>query len=1203
MGSLFSQFGSAQRVGFGLALFVLSTLLAWLSLRLAVSGPWYGSFLTMLAAAGTMTFGFNAWPDKLPPEVAVLKEKWDKAKSRSTKTPQGRFVWKLGRSAMASMLAYQMMPVDIDGGFMRVAFIIGLGFSAGFFGARAALWSGAVIFVAAHRSALSGLNVDFSDPNSREQLWLMWNQGGSMSWWWAVGLGLCPLLWIGSSGLMVKVGNQISEELAERRAAAIAKKKIDARRDRLRSQRDAYSSDALSSANEATERAKKRASAVANRDIGFDDLSKSKTGGDSKELTGVAKIEHDRNEILLRQYAAYAASIINSEKIGIDADTQNRRSFDRVIEALPDSTLTHLRSSTWAGAADLVGYYDRLCGTAQEVLTGGDGAVVTAAPSNAETALPLKEEASLQSDDDDAGSMFRNILERPLEAVPATFSSRAVVGEGALKMMLSESSTPSVASTSGSNAEDEELSDAASFPDTSAGEVVEVASPLTALAMSDHGIMEADGKEHQEVPVPFDDVANATAVEPVGETGEDPSGVDQSISDTADEGAEIEVVAASDPALEPDAAPAADVDVPTVDEEKLRLFAGSIISGKADRDVVLGSLGSFKDVTALAAAIGLPESMVADQFAKYDAMSVAARHELTLAAALGSENPDEQEIRMSVSALKDAAEFWQADADLMTRGGDWIAATDAAEVERLAAEARAEEEREQAARDQAEKEEKEQAEAARVALEAAEKAAEEQRAAVEREEAERAERAAQEAEDARLAALQEKKAHYVSRILVGSVDEDVLSAGMDLFPTVEAYAEAASLSVDMVSARYDDFMAKYNAKSKYDELRVAMSDECNLELVQALIANPESFEGYVDPSLSLADAIKWAEGVEVKQRVIGFADGGIKAPPPAGEDMRKLYMKKRLGTPDDLIEIIEKKLPEAIMLERQLGSVIALMPTADDVMISHRARASAQAATLAATIVASEKICKEYAMAFFPSEARSGDQLIWDMILDMAAAAVSAADASEAQISVVQPEKPKPARQGNALATPISFSSGVKSEEDVQKLDPLKEFEGMTFGEVKSRSAMERSFGLSYKAIFESDPVTESNETARTFSVKLGEAHGHGKIVFFTNLKKIPLWYHEATDRIHSRDVEEGKFVTQIGAQMIKSFDMMTTGHEHDEDRVRGIILISPYITEDGERSFAPLVRKLHSCPLIIQNNQRLNSSVFRAFVDKIKGG
>src|SRR3546814_8579628 len=97
-----------------------------------------------------------------------------------------------------------------------------------------------------------------------------------------------------------------------------------------------------------------------------------------------------------------------------------------------------------------------------------------------------------------------------------------------------------------------------------------------------------------------------------------------------------------------------------------------------------------------------------------------------------------------------------------------------------------------------------------------------------------------------------------------------------------------------------------------------MKDEANLDLVQALIASPESFEDYVDSSLTLEDAIKWVEGVEVKQRVVGLADGGIKSPAPAGEDMRKLFMKKRLGTPDEIIELIEKKLPAALMLERQL---------------------------------------------------------------------------------------------------------------------------------------------------------------------------------------------------------------------------------------------------------------------------------------------
>src|SRR3546814_6897923 len=83
MSGLFSQFSSAQRVGFGLALCVVATFLAWLSLRFAVAGPWYGFAVTLFVAAAFMSLGFSAWPDKLPAEVLVVKEQWDKAKAKS----------------------------------------------------------------------------------------------------------------------------------------------------------------------------------------------------------------------------------------------------------------------------------------------------------------------------------------------------------------------------------------------------------------------------------------------------------------------------------------------------------------------------------------------------------------------------------------------------------------------------------------------------------------------------------------------------------------------------------------------------------------------------------------------------------------------------------------------------------------------------------------------------------------------------------------------------------------------------------------------------------------------------------------------------------------------------------------------------------------------------------------------------------------
>src|SRR3546814_16141426 len=101
---------------------------------------------------------------------------------------------------MAAMIAFQLIPVVIDGGFMRLAFIAGFGLAAGFFGARAMLWSALLIFLIAHRAALSGLNVAFSNTVSREPLWIMWGQGASLSGGWAVGIGLCPLLVVGSTG-------------------------------------------------------------------------------------------------------------------------------------------------------------------------------------------------------------------------------------------------------------------------------------------------------------------------------------------------------------------------------------------------------------------------------------------------------------------------------------------------------------------------------------------------------------------------------------------------------------------------------------------------------------------------------------------------------------------------------------------------------------------------------------------------------------------------------------------------------------------------------------------------------------------------------------------------------------------------------------------------------------------------------------------
>src|SRR3546814_13787024 len=91
------------------------------------------------------------------------------------------------------------------------------------------------------------------------------------------------------------------------------------------------------------------------------------------------------------------------------------------------------------------------------------------------------------------------------------------------------------------------------------------------------------------------------------------------------------------------------------------------------------------------------------------------------------------------------------------------------------------------------------------------------------------------------------------------------------------------------------------------------------------------------------------------------------------------------------------------------------------------------------------------------------------------------------------------------------WSSDVCSS-DPQALDALAEIREMTFGPLKKRADIERSFSFSYKGMFETDPVTSSSELAHTFSVSLGEAHGYVTIVFYTNLVNVPLWYRERSE-------------------------------------------------------------------------------------------
>src|SRR3546814_19276256 len=84
-------------------------------------------------------------------------------------------------------------------------------------------------------------------------------------------------------------------------------------------------------------------------------------------------------------------------------------------------------------------------------------------------------------------------------------------------------------------------------------------------------------------------------------------------------------------------------------------------------------------------------------------------------------------------------------------------------------------------------------------------------------------------------------------------------------------------------------------------------------------------------------------------------------------------------------------------------------------------------------------------------------------------------------------------------------------------------------------------------------------------------------IVFYTNLVNVPLWYRERDDKIISRSAE-GTFAPHSGSDLAKKLANMMGKIEHEHDRIRGFIMVSPYITKDGETSFAPFVRNFQNC-------------------------
>jgi hypothetical protein len=366
---------------------VLATGLCLVLARLASTGPWWAGIPCIAAACWLTSFAPRAWPrlpDKLQEKVV---DKWRGARSRSTKTAQGRFAWNVGRTACWAYVAYWLLSnhSSLQGPAFWVP-VIGFGASAGFFGVEAALAAGGVVLVAAHFGSGMATGVDLTDPNGRDVFAAEWSNGvRKLSWIWAFAIGLSAPAWFALSAAYSGSKSKIAEDMRKRSALAADKRRIDARRQRMKVRATTKTGDdPLEKARAAFEKAQDRVRAAGRSGGSAGTGSDVDTAGMEAELTGVQKLENRNMEATLAVYAQTVRSIRDAERGGdrdgairVESDSVSRRSFERVLQNMTDPWVAFMRSSKRPDMVALAEFYDELCAAEDAAMRGGDGEVVT----------------------------------------------------------------------------------------------------------------------------------------------------------------------------------------------------------------------------------------------------------------------------------------------------------------------------------------------------------------------------------------------------------------------------------------------------------------------------------------------------------------------------------------------------------------------------------------------------------------------------------------------------------------------------------------------------------------------------------------------------------------------------------------------------------------------------------------------------------
>lgn len=1180
----FEPLSSRDRAFASLGFALLSLLTGWFVLNRLMLGPWLAVLGIAVVLALSTNLLFKAWPEKPPQAIGGMLEKWEKVQKRSRKTPAGRFVWNFGRSLIAGVAAYHALELTSDlSGFGKATAIFGFAVSAGFFGVQAAIWAGIAIFLFGHQLALSGLNVDLSDPGSRSALSAAWRRGGTMSWWWPIGAAAAAPIWIGLSAVSVSVGSKIAGELVERGAAAAAKKKIEARRSRRREQQSKPGGDPVLAAIKLREAAQARVEASSRGDSGpaasehaSAKRNAEQPAGKATELKGEEKLEQDKNQATLERYIAHVRSIRESQSNDIDVNTAGRRSFDRVVQALDDKQLDLLKSGSLPDSLLLVEYYNELCGFEALAMSGGDGDVVSSTPGDGDM---LDEAPDLEDSEDYEMTGFDRSLPPPASPAPTANDDPDMDGDDMEPDLLDEPTTPVTVSrraAAGLNADMAMLSEAAKSGLREGEDGAPVGGENLPLAISsDSEIVSAerfgsgsaleDDDEEVEVDAAEEtgsaeetDQAEAESEEMQGEEARHVPDEEKATEKAEQQDAEDDAAGAVENTLEAsgEAENAPENEgkekVPVSDQDR-RDAAGVILARKVDREFALRTMDYFSSASDAAGVIGLNEAIMSDAFAVYQESAFGARQEIELVKLLDGNDVDA--VQKSLAAFDDIE--WSIDPDLATRAAAWI--------EEKSEEARAAEE------------DRERVEAAKAAeVEAA---------------------AAAEAEAAKAVQLNEARRKHAVMILVGAYGDDVLDAGEQLFPDVEALANALDVEVGHIQKQFDDFTAKRLAKQGIDALRDAWRAH-DLYKVQDILSSPESLEAYPGYEEVLEGARVWAKGEEAKQRILGFKEGTVSIEGGADPAAAKKLMRQMQKVTKEQADLIDNKLPRALKIAGNLESAITLMgENASDSMKGDHAKVMEQAAIFARKIVSDEKACRRYVLAFLDDTECQDGENTWDMLLRLAGAVKTVAEESVAT--------PAPSTPVTGINRVVDMGPKVLTPEEVQALDPAEQISEMEFPALKDRDAYNRLFSLACQTYLGDDAndksMTKMEGIFFNMYLHRKEANLPGVVTLYTSLDRIPVWYHQETDTVYLAVVADGNtIITKNGAEFCEEHYKIFRAY-NDRDKVEGLVLASPYLTENGVKSFAPLLPKCEEGALLI-SNEHLSDKVFSDFVDRIKG-